>query len=603
MYILAKYVAAENEGNAWNSVLDNLTSLKNMSFLRPFLQIDGLFYGLDYANKENIGILQDRLNEHRDEPLKVDGIFGSGTAKALLEYVKEYPDALDNAHFTFLRKLESKLYSKDLTEFDRLFSDRLGAPSIEDIITRNNEHNGSLLEPGMIERLRKRPQARVIAQKTIDASIKHGVDSGILASQFWQESRFGLTLVSSVGAKGITQFMPKTGAKYDLKTNADFFDMDKSIDAGARHMRDLYDSYGNYTLALAAYNGGGKSVEHVTGRYIKIGQDAEETPERWLSTMQADRYAKGITEDNQNKKRFFKLWASQTLGYAKKIMPELWPEEKAEAALRANTIMGHLGMGIEGFQPKQPKSYTLPSVPAGISFSEGTHRIKALESQKDTRNIQLHLIDGGYLEEGDAVGATGPKTRKAVANFVTDQIGEFMAKFDDVVAPLNVVLKAGRSKRHHLQAQIDAGVALSKLERLKALVAHLGEAGFPVNISKPGHLPAVTKILSKFLTKSLEPALETHPSLIEKPAEEAPTSETNDPGKDALNKEAPVIEAEQDLKGDFDATNTGEGIDKVAPTPAEEPAKKKQDSRALTTDRTQLASIYSNSKKSVFSPT
>jgi len=53
--------------------------------------------------------------------------------------------------------------------------------------------------------------------------------------------------------------MYSTGKLYGLKENSivdDRFDVLKSTDAACRHLKDLYDIYGNWFLALAAYNSG-----------------------------------------------------------------------------------------------------------------------------------------------------------------------------------------------------------------------------------------------------------------------------------------------------------------------------------------------------------
>ena len=83
------------------------------------------------------------------------------------------------------------------------------------------------------------------------------------------ESGLRPNAISRANAVGLWQFISSTGKMYGLQSNwyvDDRMDPEEATDAAARHLRDLYNMFDSWELALAAYNCGPGNVRKAIRR-------------------------------------------------------------------------------------------------------------------------------------------------------------------------------------------------------------------------------------------------------------------------------------------------------------------------------------------------
>ena len=104
------------------------------------------------------------------------------------------------------------------------------------------------------------------------------------------------TVLSPKGARGVWQFMPDTARRYGLVIDGvrdERVDVIKSTRAAARYLRDLYANFGDWFLALAAYNAGELAVSNAISRVPS--RDFESVRESGRLPLETRRYVAAIS--------------------------------------------------------------------------------------------------------------------------------------------------------------------------------------------------------------------------------------------------------------------------------------------------------------------
>jgi soluble lytic murein transglycosylase-like protein len=93
------------------------------------------------------------------------------------------------------------------------------------------------------------------------AARRHAIPEDLFLRLVRHESGFRPTAKSSKGALGLAQLMPQTARVLGVNPH----DPGQNLDGGARYLKQQHRRFGDWRLALAAYNAGPEAVERYRG--------------------------------------------------------------------------------------------------------------------------------------------------------------------------------------------------------------------------------------------------------------------------------------------------------------------------------------------------
>lgn len=97
--------------------------------------------------------------------------------------------------------------------------------------------------------------------QAVPVAVKYGIPPHIFNGLIHQESGGNQNARSPVGAIGYTQLMPSTAKGLGVNP----YDPQQNLEGGARYLRQMFDRFHSWKLALAAYNAGPNAVKRYGG--------------------------------------------------------------------------------------------------------------------------------------------------------------------------------------------------------------------------------------------------------------------------------------------------------------------------------------------------
>ncbi|MEH0158647.1 LysM peptidoglycan-binding domain-containing protein [Limibacter armeniacum] len=235
------------------------------------------------------------------------------------------------------------------------------------------------------------------------------------------ESALKPTALSRVGARGLWQFMPRTGLNYGLKQNSHFderMNPEKATRAAAKYLRFLYNYFHDWELALAAYNCGPGNIRKAQRRsekfhfwdiYHKLPRETRSYLPQFVAMMYALNYA-----DEHNliqEQPFYEIPTEEVL-----VSQSVDLKKLAEQLMVCDDDLKELNPQVRwGYIPDGIKNYPI-KIPALRKEMFDSNRDSILAKSKYDGKSGSYL-DGfyyHYVRRGESLGLIAQRNRVRV---------------------------------------------------------------------------------------------------------------------------------------------------------------------------------------------
>jgi membrane-bound lytic murein transglycosylase D len=303
-------------------------------------------------------------------------------------------------------------------------------------------------------------------------------------------------LNASSGAGGMWQFMPFSG--YGLARNGYFderFDPEKSSLAYARYMKSLYDQFGDWYLAMAAYDWGPGNVQRVVSRTGYA--DFWELYRRNVLPAETKAYVPGIIAAMIMAKNPAQYGLTDLVPDPPVVSDTVTTTYAIDMKLVAD-VTGSTVSDIVALNPALLRLATPRDIPYDLHIPQGsrdkfTDRLKDIPEDKRT-SWRFHVVGSGETLESIATQFHAHPAELASYNEVTST--KPLALQDELVVPVASVATSTEGQQRYTMRRSDTlvtvadrfGITVEQLRSWNHLAEGRVTAGRSLYVAEPVRL-------------------------------------------------------------------------------------------------------------------
>ena len=306
------------------------------------------------------------------------------------------------------------------------------------------------------------------------------------------------------GAGGMWQFMP-TGA-YGLTRNGWFderFDPEKSSKAYAKYMKTLYDQFGDWYLAMAAYDWGPGNIQRAV---MRTGYaDFWELYKRNMLPGETKNYVPGIIAAIIMAKNPQQYGLDRMVPEAPVLSDTVTVDYAVDLRLVAD-VSGASLPEIVALNPSLLRMTTPGTMTFDLHLPEGTkdaylERIKQIPEEKRA-NWRFHVVRSGESLDGIATALHAKPNEIATMNGIA--AGDSVDVGDELVIPVATVASVPRTQRYTARSGDTLvtvadrfNVTVAQLRSWNHLASSTLKAGVQLNVAAPVKLAPATRVSAR----------------------------------------------------------------------------------------------------------